>query len=169
MPGKNANLERLRELTVQLTASSTDHDTEEQVSSAAFSAMIETSSECYWSLNFNGGIGKVSKGFKRTLGYSVRKKIPSWLEYVADDDSQVVQSQLEEHFTSKGKAAFNVLARFEHKKGHPVWILCRGKVVRWSKDGEPIEMIGTHISLEDCTFADCACEKCYPVKNLPNG
>ncbi|CAN5501906.1 hypothetical protein BH23BAC1_BH23BAC1_25220 [soil metagenome] len=39
--------------------------------------------------------------------------------------------------------------RFFHKKGHLVWIHDRGEVVSWSKDGQPILMVGTHTDITE--------------------
>ncbi|WP_290795086.1 sensor histidine kinase [Flavihumibacter sp. UBA7668] len=37
--------------------------------------------------------------------------------------------------------------RMKHKDGHWVWILDRGKVVRSTENGEPLQMFGTHVDI----------------------
>ncbi|MGS0528465.1 PAS domain-containing protein [Zobellia nedashkovskayae] len=37
--------------------------------------------------------------------------------------------------------------RFLHKKGHAVWIHDRGQVISWSKEGQPLLMVGTHTDI----------------------
>jgi len=39
--------------------------------------------------------------------------------------------------------------RFLHKKGHIVWIHDRGQIVKWSADGQPLLMVGTHTDITE--------------------
>ncbi|MGE5804711.1 MAG: PAS domain S-box protein, partial [Ignavibacteria bacterium] len=39
--------------------------------------------------------------------------------------------------------------RMKHKRGNWVWILDRGKVTEWDKDGRPVRMNGTHMDITD--------------------
>ena len=44
----------------------------------------------------------------------------------------------------------------KHKSGEWIWVLDRGKVFEWDKDGKPIRMIGTHLDITERKRAEAA-------------
>ena len=38
---------------------------------------------------------------------------------------------------------YDQIVRYKHKKGHTLWIRCRGSIIR-DENGKPIRMIGVH-------------------------
>ena len=44
--------------------------------------------------------------------------------------------------------------RMRHKDGHWVWVLDKGKVVRWTEDGKPLQMFGTHIDITEAKLLE---------------
>ncbi len=53
------------------------------------------------------------------------------------------EQKLAEVFSGAREAYDNEI-RMRHKEGRWVWVLDRGRVVEWTKDGKPLRMSGTH-------------------------
>jgi len=66
----------------------------------------------------------------------------SWLKFVHPDDLKLSREMLEKHF--KGEIRYYAFElRMKHKNGDWIWVLDRGKVHEWDKDGKPLLMSGT--------------------------
>lgn len=81
------------------------------------------------------------------VGYTLAELSPvsiqTWMDLAHPDDLERSGSLLNAHF--KGEIPYyECEARMRHKAGHWVWVLDRGKVSRWSADGKPLLMSGTH-------------------------
>jgi PAS domain S-box-containing protein len=54
---------------------------------------------------------------------------------------------LTEHFESRGEKPYYGIARYHHKDGSTVWIICSGHVTEWNDRNEPLHMVGSHINI----------------------
>jgi PAS domain S-box-containing protein len=112
--------------------------------------MLEHTTDGYWDWDIQSGYEYMSPKFKKQLGYEpdeMENKPEAWQAICNEEDLgrafQVVESHL------KGESEeFKETLRFTHKEGHEVKIICRGKVVKRSENGEPLRMIGTHTIIE---------------------
>ncbi|MDX5319476.1 MAG: PAS domain S-box protein, partial [Bacteroidota bacterium] len=69
--------------------------------------------------------------------------IQSWLRFVHPADNEISDLALKEHF--EGRSEFYVCeVRMRHKNGNWIWVLDKGKVVSWDKEGNPEWMAGSH-------------------------
>ncbi len=69
--------------------------------------------------------------------------IDTWIEFTHPDDLEVSNELLEKHFAGE-LDYYECEARMRHKNGDWVWVLDKGKVATWTKDGKPLFMSGTH-------------------------
>lgn len=83
--------------------------------------------------------------FWTTLGYD-SKDMPhspsAWQDIINKEDLKQVYSNFAKHCKDPSYP-FDQIVRYQHKKGHTVWIQCRGLVIRDDK-GKPKRMIGAH-------------------------
>jgi diguanylate cyclase (GGDEF)-like protein/PAS domain S-box-containing protein len=86
------------------------------------------------------------------IGYTVEELLPisfeTWSLNVHPDDLVIARQQLQLHWNGDIDI-YEVEARIRHKKGHYVWVLASGKVVRWQEDGQPKQMLGSHLDITD--------------------
>ncbi|MBI1221349.1 MAG: PAS domain S-box protein [Bacteroidetes bacterium] len=100
-----------------------------------------------WEWNVQTGETILNERWAEIIGFKLKDfgntTINTWLNFVHPQDSAASDRALEAHF--KGETEFyECEARMRHKNGHWVWVLDRGKVVSWTKDGKPEWMAGSH-------------------------
>ncbi len=103
-----------------------------------------------WEWNVQTGEADFNERWADIVGYTLDElrplSITTWLSLAHPVDLERSQQALEQHFAGKD-AFYEVEARMKHKLGHWVWVLDRGKVVRWSDDGKPLLMYGAHLDI----------------------
>jgi PAS domain S-box-containing protein len=84
------------------------------------------------------------------VGYTLEElqpiSIQTWINLTHPDDLEVSNRLLEKCFAGENDN-YICEARMRHKDGHWVWVLDRGKVVKWGADGAPLRMTGTHVDI----------------------
>lgn len=141
-----SNLDKLKELVVELTKRDNEIITKKEV----LEAIIESSSDGLWDWNIKYGTAYLSPSYKEQLGYKdeeLSNSPEAWTELMGDEDLVRMNETLLRHFESGGKIPFKIIAKYNHKDGHKVTILCRGKVIEWDINNNPIRMVGMHIDL----------------------
>jgi PAS domain S-box-containing protein len=103
-----------------------------------------------WEWDIRNNESKVNPLYAEMLGYSLeefRSLAPNPLEalkmIIHPEDKATTDTYIEQHF-NKELQQYEAVMRLKHKKGHWVWILDKGKVLRRDEQGVPIYMIGTH-------------------------
>jgi PAS domain S-box-containing protein len=100
-----------------------------------------------WEWNVQTGKAIFNEQWARIIGYTLEEispvSIDTWIKFAHPDDLKMSDELLEKHF--KGELDYyECEARMRHKNGDWVWVLDRGKVATWTKDGKPLLMSGTH-------------------------
>jgi PAS domain S-box-containing protein len=72
----------------------------------------------------------------------------TWLKITHPVDNEIAATKLDEYFNKKSDF-FEVEVRVKHKNGYWVWVLSRGSVLEYSKDGKPKLMMGTLQDISD--------------------
>ena len=104
----------------------------------------------YWDWHIPEGYEYMSPSFKEMLGYEdheVPNSPDSWPMLVHPEDLNSMMGQFNEHVASQGKIPFDNEARYIHKDGSHIWVHCKGKVVKWDEEGNPIRMVGNHVNI----------------------
>jgi len=112
--------------------------------------IIEAADAGTWEWNIVTGTNKINARWASILGYDQIEIEPItirfWEELLHPDDSQRVRDAVNRVF-SQETDQFTHEFRMRHKLGHWVNVLSRGRVSRWSADGNPLEMVGVHIDV----------------------
>lgn len=119
--------------------------------------ILSSSLDGYWDWKIKEGYEYMSPRFKSMLGYKPEEmeNIPdSWMKLIHPHDLSFALEQFGEHVKSKGLIPYSQIVRYTHKEGHIVWILCRGSVVEWDEDGNPIRAIGSHTDVTKAILSD---------------
>ncbi|MBF0611398.1 MAG: response regulator [Magnetococcales bacterium] len=72
--------------------------------------------------------------------------MPSWLELVHPEDVTHVFQSLLDHLHGLNNS-YQSEHRIRHQDGHWLWVLERGRVLEWSKEGMPLRMIGACLDI----------------------
>ncbi len=100
-----------------------------------------------WEWNVQTGETVFNERWAEIIGYTLEEisptSIETWMKYVHPDDLKQSGEQLEKHFRGE-LDYYDFEARMMHKSGEWIWVLDRGKVISWTRDGKPLLMLGTH-------------------------
>ena len=104
-----------------------------------------------WDLNLQSGEAIVNESWARIIGYSLHELVPvtmdTWNSLVHPEDLPRFEAEFEKHLSGVADH-YECDVRLQHKSGHWVDVLDRGKVFEWAEDGSPLRVIGTE---EDIT------------------
>jgi len=116
-----------------------------------FRLAMEVTNDALWDWNLNTNDVYRNPRHATMLGYEPHELTASqdeWEKRIHPDDKQAVFQNLDEHLSGK-RDSFEIEYRLRTKAGDYRWILGRGKVVSYNKDGSPARMIGTNIDITD--------------------
>jgi PAS domain S-box-containing protein len=136
-------------------------------SEARWNFALEGSGDGVWDWNAQTNEVYFSHQWKLMLGYAdheISNMLEEWETRMHPDDKVRCFEDLDKHF--KGETyIYSNEHRMLCKDGNYKWILDRGKVVAWTKEGKPLRVIGTHSDisqrkkLEESLFAAIEKEK----------
>lgn len=112
---------------------------------------LEGSGDGIWDWNVLTNKVYFSKQWKKMLGFEeheIKNDLNEWRGRVHPDDIEYVTEGMQKHF-KKETPVYVSEYRALCKDGTYKWILDRGKVLTWAKDGRPLRMIGTHSDITD--------------------
>lgn len=117
--------------------------TKEKLAEQQLQGIIETSFDGYWDWLIQDDYEYMSPKFWEMFGYDPKEKKhhPSeWFDLIDPDDKASALDLLDKHFKSRGKHPYFLEAKYTHKNGSIVTVLCKGRVVEWGPEGEPITL-----------------------------
>ncbi len=109
-----------------------------------------------WDYNLQTGEAVVNARRAEMVGYSVDELGPhfsSWGKLIHPDDIDRVINAFNAHVEGRTRL-YECEHRLRHKSGRYIWILARGKVVKWDKQGNPVRIVGTSLDVTDGKTAD---------------
>lgn len=108
---------------------------------------VNTSYDGYWDWHIQDDYEYMSPRFWEIFGFKPEEKEhhPSaWQSLIFEEDLPPTLENFKKHVETKGKHPYFQEVRYRHKDGSTVTVICRGKVIEWDKEGNPLRMIGTH-------------------------
>lgn len=125
-----------------------------------------------WEWNVQTGETIFNERWANIIGYELKEleptSIDTWVKYAHPEDLQKSDSLLQDCFTGKAQQ-YEVVCRMKHRNGHWVWVLDRGKVLTWTKDGKPEWMYGSHSEITEIKeFEKALLESRQKFKNIFN-
>jgi PAS domain S-box-containing protein len=105
-----------------------------------------------WEWNIENSGVRINDLFAEMLGYTADELEPIYVDLfqklLYSLDIQHFNDDITDHLEKKSNY-FEGEYRFIHKNGHILWITTRGKVIRWSAEGKPLLMSGTHTDITE--------------------
>ncbi len=91
-----------------------------------------------------------SPRFAELFGYEPHEIPPTsawWQDNIAPEDLPAALAAFEEHAADANRP-YDQVVRYRHKKGHLVWVRCRGLIIR-DDQGRPLRMLGAHTDVSE--------------------
>ncbi|SDR73397.1 PAS domain S-box protein [Gramella sp. MAR_2010_147] len=117
-----------------------------------YEKIIEGAELGNWQWNIQTGETIFSDKWAEVLGYNIDElrptSIKTWESLSHPQDQEKCNRELQKHF--EGKTDYYLTdARMRNKQGNWVWVRDKGKVVSWTKNGEPEWMTGFHTDITE--------------------
>lgn len=106
----------------------------------------------YWAWCLTEDCCFLASDIKKTLGYGVKEitKFKELNDLLVDVDKKRFLKELGEHIKYRYRKPFKIILHYKHKKGNIIKLLCRGMVVDWGINNEPIKMVGSFVNITNC-------------------
>ncbi|GGG38676.1 hypothetical protein GCM10011414_04970 [Croceivirga lutea] len=115
-----------------------------------FEQVLESTLAGFWDWNIPNNTEYMSPTFKKMFGYEdheIENTPEWWQKNIHPDDLPGVLDVFEAHVKSKGEVPYDNEVRYYHKNGSIVWVWCKGKVIEWDENNNPIRMVGSHVDI----------------------
>lgn len=115
-------------------------------------SILENGSIGYWDLDIPSGNTYLSPAMKKMFGYEdseIDNTFFAARKLVFKEDDSMLDECLKKHIDSHGLIPFSCEVRNYHKNGSTVWVVCKGKVIEWDADGNPIRLVGCNIDITE--------------------
>ncbi|MEM1215397.1 MAG: PAS domain-containing protein, partial [Bacteroidota bacterium] len=115
-----------------------------------FDNILEGTMAGYWDWMIQEETEYLSPTFKQMFGYEdheLENSPLTWQRLIHPDDLPGVFEIFNKHVATKGAYPYDCEVRYFHKDGSIVWVFCRGKVIEWDEQGQPVRMVGSHVDI----------------------
>lgn len=103
-----------------------------------------------WEWNVQTGETRFNVRWAEIIGHTLPElepiSIETWGRFTHPADLVVSATALERHFAGEVET-YEAEVRMQHKDGHWVWVLDRGRIISRTADGRPEWMAGTHLDI----------------------
>ncbi|CBN57126.1 MULTISPECIES: PAS domain S-box protein [Kamptonema] len=127
-----------------------------QESNSRWQLALEGAGDGTWDWNIKTNEINFSRQWKAMLGYAedeIPNAVEEWEIRIHPEDKAQCYEAFSKH--QKGEtSAYRHEHRLRCKDGSYKWILDRGQVVEWDKEGQPLRFIGTHCDISDRKAAE---------------
>lgn len=110
-----------------------------------FSDTIEATKVGTWEWDISTGHIGINQRFADILGYGLEALKPMTYDrrqaLINNEDLAIFNQNINAHLEGK-TTDYEMEYRLRHKKGHWVWVLDRGRIMKWTDSNEPWIMIG---------------------------
>lgn len=115
-----------------------------------FENILEGTLAGYFDWHITTNYEYLSPTFKSMFGYAdheMENSPDSWQKIIHPDDLPGVFETFGKHVASRGAIPYDSEVRYYHKDGSIVWVYCRGKIIEWDEEGNPLRMVGSHVDI----------------------
>ncbi|MGF1529844.1 MAG: ATP-binding protein [Puniceicoccaceae bacterium] len=132
--------------------------------------ILDISAQGAWTYNIKTGHATYDARWKAMLGYSPEDELPNdistWRNLCHPEDLPGALDKLRRHLNYG--TPYEVELRMRHRDDFYVWIIARGRVVERSPEGEPIQMVGTHLDVSEQKQLQAELESARDLANEAN-
>ena len=111
------------------------------------SSIIEATNIATWEWNIQTGVAVVNDRWANMIGYTLEEISPvtidTWTKLNNPEDLKLCMKVMDKHLSGELEL-YECESRMKHKNGSYIWVYGRGKVIKWTDDGKPLFMFGSH-------------------------
>ena len=133
-------------------------------SNSRWQLAIEGAGDGTWDWNIKTNEVVFSRQWKAMLGYAedeIANSLEEWKIRVHPDDISQCYEDIAQHLN--GEKIYRNEHRLRCQDGTYKWILDRGQVIDWDKNGQPLRFIGTHCDITDRKTAELELEQFFSI------
>ena len=105
-----------------------------------------------WEWNAQTGDSMYNDQYVGMLGYTLQELEPlghaTWKRLVHPEDLLASAALMRKHLRGE-IAEYEIEVRMQHKEGHWIWVLAKGKLTKRTEDGRPLWVYGTHMDITE--------------------
>ncbi len=120
-------------------------------------SILEGTNVGTWEWNVQTGEHLCNDQYLGMLGYTDadydRASYRTWVQLSHPDDRASADRKMQAHL-SGASAFYETEVRMRHQDGRWRWVLARGKLARFSEDGRPLWVYGTHMDITERKLAE---------------
>jgi PAS domain S-box-containing protein len=134
-------------------------------SNSRWQLAIEGAGDGTWDWNLKTEEVIFSRQWKAMLGYAeeeITNTLEEWKSRLHPDDLSQCYQDIAQHLNGQNSNYRNE-HRLRCQDGTYKWILARGQVTEWDKNGQPLRFIGTHCDISDRKTAELELEQFFSV------
>jgi PAS domain S-box-containing protein len=103
-----------------------------------------------WEWNVQTGEVEYNERWAEMIGYTLAELSPvnvnTWQKFIHPEDFELAEQKTNDCFTKKSEY-HDIECRMIHKDGAIIWVNDFGRVIKWTEEGEPLLMSGTHTDI----------------------
>jgi PAS domain S-box-containing protein len=126
------------------------------------SGIIEGTRIGTWEWDISTDEVTINDQYLKMLGYTPEALQPftleTWRQLLHPMDAARIEETIHQSVNSM-TSYYEAEFRMRHNEGHWVWVLDRGKVTEWNRDGSAMKMSGTHIEITPLKRAELQAKK----------
>ena len=105
-----------------------------------------------WEWEIDTGKVVFNEKWANLIGYTLEELAPTnidtWYDHSYTADLVLSKKELDKVFKKELKF-YEQEVRMKHKNGKCIWLIDKGEVIKWSPDGKPLLMVGSHTDITD--------------------
>lgn len=140
--GRKVVIPAIRDITERTRLEKAYRDKERQ----RLAGIIKGTNVGTWEWNIQSNKTVFNERWAEIAGYTLAEisptSIETWKELSDTDDFKASELMMEQHFNGE-LDYYEAESRITHKDGRIIWVLDRGRITTWTKDGNPLEIMGT--------------------------
>mgnify|MGYP000224071380 CR=1 FL=1 len=118
-----------------------------KIKESFFESITENTLAGYWIWHIKEDKMYLSPKLKSTFGFKddeLENSSETINKLMHPSDLPDAYAKLGKHIETNGVSPYKIEARFLHRDGSIVWVICSGNIVQWDENGEPSVVIGCH-------------------------
>src|SRR6266542_4185961 len=106
----------------------------------------------YWNWDIATNTEPLSSLFKRTVAREIEfsGKSRILIAQIFEEDLVAAVDLFQKHNTTKGKIPYKIKLRYHCEDSSVLYFLCKGRIIEWDEDGNPLRMTGCSMDITEC-------------------
>jgi PAS domain S-box-containing protein len=122
-----------------------------QQSETRLNLAVGNTGQGLWDWNIQANELYLNESWFTILGYEPYELpacIDTWISVLHPDDTEKALAAIQRHFAGETDM-YECVIRLQHKQGHLIWVMDKGRIVETDAEGQPLRMVGTYVDITE--------------------